>query len=944
MNGFLSEVANTLYRQYGAAVSELNLVFPSKRARLFFNKELQNMLQEPLWSPRYLSIDDMVEQLSPLARAHELRLLTMLYKVYSRYHTEDFDTFYYWGQMLLSDFDTVDKYMVDARMLYSNIADLRQLDALFVDPEGDDRRLILEFWRTFNASHAHSVEQSKFLEVWNTLFDIYSEFSADLRAVSLSYSGMQYRQVASTLRDATSIQSNIAEGVYCFVGFNALSTSEQVIFDYFKREAGAHFFWDYDRFYTRDSRHQAGLFLGKNIARYGEAMGIGAVAAVSSDNFARDKHIEAIGAPSDIMQCKVLYAKLEEIYHRQGYVDKETAVVLTDENLLIPVLHSIPEVVQRINITMGYPLSGTVPYVLVERLLELQLRRREEGFYYRDIIEILSHPYLRNARSEAWTAAVRGGNSVYVDPSLMQGWGDDIMGHIFTPVPVASEIGVYLLRVLEYCLGVGDDVIDDSYAERCEFITTIIDQIVRLDGAIAGCEVELTRSIYVSLLRRRLQGLKIPYLGEPLGGLQVMGILETRCLDFKNVIFMSVTDDNFPGSIGGDSYIPASLRQGFHLPTVADHEAVYAYYFYRAISRCSDLTLLYCSTADGLQSGEPSRYIYQLDFQSPHKVLYRSVTTSVTPRLATEINIEKSAMVTAELEVRRYSPSQINCFVECPLKFYFTYVERIKVDDELEVNVSKLEMGNLVHKALEILYTPILVTVDHQRSIRELFSEHISIGAAGSKSVSAGSVSRMDTAVDQAIVEILNQRVQQTPGQGEMIRNIARKYVRSVVEYDARYSAPFRIQGLEQQVQGTLAGVSIAGVIDRLDRMANGDLRVVDYKTGPYDSATYEDVESLFGLKSNKAVLQTMIYSMILAEQEKCAVAPAIYACAKMYDPAQYSPYLNGELSYVNDIADELNTHLQQTVHELKDTAVPFVQTTDMGRCSRCDYRIICKR
>lgn len=926
MNGFLAQVAKDIYHSHMAEPEGLRIVFPSKRARLFFDQQLSELLDAPVWQPEYMSIDDMVQELSGMALADELRLITLLHEVYTKYHNEPLDKFYQWGLMLLSDFDTIDKYMVRADELYTNISDIKELDQQFEQYDSDERELILGFWRTFSSFSDQSTEQQKFLGIWRSLAAVYKEFSDVLGDLGIAYSGMQYRALAERVASADRNAPPIDSHTYCFVGFNALSESERVILNYFKERGNAHFYWDYDNYYTfSPERHQAGRFIERNISALGGHSGI------DTDNFASPKQIRAVACPSDIMQCKVLYRELEDIFKRQGYIDKETAVVLTDESLLIPVLNSIPEFVGGVNITMGYPLFGTVPYTFTERLLELQNTANAEGFYHGAVVSLLRHPYLNGPQNMSLVELIHKGQYARVPAGFFaENPSTPLTDLVFRTSDTPVELGRHLIQVLESCYDL--TLQDQGAKERRHFLFMIIDTIQKIESSVEQSSAELSFSIYVSLLRQKLRAMKIPYTGEPLGGLQVMGILETRCLDFENIIYLSVTDDNFPSTIQGSSYIPMNLRQGFALPVVADHEAVYAYYFYRSIQRCKNLTMLYCSSSEGLRSGEQTRYIYQLDYQSPHKVLHSDIILKVSPMAESDFKIEKTEPMLEKLRSHHFSPSQLKTFLDCSMRFYLRNVATVRQADELpEQGLSKAQFGNLVHKTIEALYRPLMPEADHQGRIRAITPTQI------------------DHALSQALEEVAGQRHQNLGGAILLSCDVARAYVGYIIDYDANVSEPFRIEALEGPVVGIISGLKIGGFVDRVDRMASGDIRVVDYKTGRGDKTTLDDLASLLEPKGNRAALQTITYAHLLRQQFRCDVIPSLYICPKMYDHS-FSPYLSPNNEPQNrfrldgQTSQEFADIVSQIHDMIFDMSEPFSLTPDINQCQWCGYKRICGR
>ena len=638
MQSFLQEVAADLYRRYGEDVSSLHILFPTRRARHFFIDALSHLAERPMWQPRWLTIDDLMQEVSGLHSGERIRLIAELYKVYSACHDEPFDKFYFWGEMLLNDFDTIDKYRIDADALFRNIYELKELesDVSYLTPE--QLEVIRQFWANFTDGATLSEEKRRFLAVWRTLGDVYHGFRARLQRQGIAYGGMM--QCAAAERLLAGDFAFAERRRYVVAGFNALSACEKVLFRFLQHNAETDFYWDYDDYYLKNTDQEAGMFVRENHASFPP------VVELSHDNFRKEKELTVVSTPSNAVQCKyagrILDALRTGADGRKRPLDKETAVVLTDENLLLPLLHALPEKAGGINVTMGYPIKTTLAYAFLERLVELQAHRREgrEGtsFYHVDAAGILAHPYVARSAPQTIEQLRR---TMLADRRIRMTADElgqtPLLKTLFTPAAEWRELSDYLLRAVA---AVAREPYDgDDARQRVEFLAVISEQLIRLRNSLEACDIEITTSIYTSLLRRHLQTVRIPFEGEPLEGLQVMGILETRNLDFRNVVLLSMNDDNFPGNrVAQASFIPYNLRAAFDLPTPAHHEGVYAYYFYRLVQRAERVYMLYCAHADEKTTGEQSHYIYQLDFETGFRL--KRVEVGVDVNLAENPPIE----------------------------------------------------------------------------------------------------------------------------------------------------------------------------------------------------------------------------------------------------------------------------------------------------------------
>lgn len=677
---------------------------------------------------------------------------------------------------------------------------------------------------------------------------------------------------------------------------------------------------------------------------------------VSHDNMERPKELTAVAAVSNAVQCKHAAAILRELAAR-GPLDKRTAVVLTDENLLLPLLYALPPEIGKVNVTMGYPLRASLAYTFVERLVELQAHRRTKGagctFYHADAVGILAHPYVADSdarETRAMQDEIVRERRISVDAAWLG--RNDLLRMIFSPAAAWRELSDWLLRVVAAVARTPYE--GDDRRQRVEFLAVISEEISKLRNSLDECDIELTTEVYTSLLRRHLQTVRIPYEGEPLEGVQVMGILETRNLDFENVVLLSMNDDNFPGNhMAQASFVPYNLRAAYGLPTPEHHEGVYAYYFYRLVQRAERVYMLYCAHADEKTTGEQSHYIYQLDFETGFRLKRVEVGVDVNLAENPPIEVAKEGDVWEKLSrfvdpesPAMLSPTAFFRYVACPLRFYFYSVARLKADDDLTEEVDAPMFGTILHAAAQRLYERIAGEEHPGGTLRAL--------------VGSG-------AVERAVAAAINSEYQQNeaadvkeyPGNLMLVHGIVSKYLRhGVVAYDAAHDG-FRVEGLERPVEDSFPFVSagrelrvrFGGIADRIDRLDDGRLRVVDYKTGE-SQLEFAGVEALFNGEAKQRqsnVLQTLLYAMMLTHSEGCEAVPALYYVRRMNRP-DYSPELvdrstGGVGEGYSAYAVDFERLLGEKLAELFDPAVPFRATDDAEHtCRYCDYRQICRR
>ncbi|MDD3108393.1 MAG: PD-(D/E)XK nuclease family protein [Alistipes sp.] len=959
MQGFLAEVASQLYRRYGDAITDRQIVFPNRRAQLFFCEALCEQLHRPLWQPAFPSIGELMERIAGVRTSDRIKLITELYKVYSEFHTENFDSFYFWGEMLLSDFDQIDKYQIEADKLFANVLDLKELeqDLSYLTPEQVE--IILRFWRNFGIGENFSEEQRHFLKIGNSLSAIYRRYRERLTAQGLAYEGMVYRLAADRLKQLDTEAWCTPDDRFLFIGFNALSACEKELFSALQRSGQAEFFWDYDDYYVTPRDYEAGLFLRDNLRAYPPSD----LTPIGHDHFRKPKEIHVIPTPSDTLQCKYVHHFLQTLLDQGEHPDKETAIVLTDESLLLPVLYSIPAALPALNITMGYPLRQTTAYSFVERLIALQhharIRHSRTEFYHSDVTGLLNHPYIQEhqaSQAETLLQQIRQRQMIYIAQEAFPQEG--LLHEIFTPTDSWQSLCRYLTHALSEVIAHSADLEPSEQAQRREFFTIIVEHLTRIENALSDAGVEVSVSIFTSLLRRTLQTLRIPYEGEPLAGVQIMGILETRNLDFRNVVVLSMNDDSFPGSRTlSNSFIPYNLRYAYGLPTPQHHEGVYAYYFYRLLQRAERVHLVYCSRSDDKRTGEQSRYITQLEMESSHTLHRHPIQLGVNLSDSAPICIKKDDTILHQLHAflhggdRTLSPTAFYHYIECPLKFYFRSLAGLAPVEEVSEEIDMPLFGTILHRALELLYTPLIGRPHPQKHLQ---------GLIGSP------------AIEQAVRQAINENYLHTPegvdptygGNLILVKDVVCKYInRCVLPYDVAQTETFVVQGLEQRVECEVAfplgsetlSARFAGKSDRIDLLPHGTWRVVDYKSGsPHGNSNaatvaFHSLEELFGTEirtRSAAALQTLLYALMICESEHCEVQPTLYYVRNMQS-AHFSPLLhegNEPIVQFTPYRAAFLRHLQTTLSQLFDPQIPFTQCDDPATCTYCDFKEICRR
>ena len=962
MKPFLYQVATLFYQQYGAEIHRLAFVFPNRRAGLFFQKYLSEISEKPLFSPSILTINDLFMQLSGKHPADKIQMLFRLYELYKQRSgsSESFDEFIYWGEMLLNDFDDIDKYMVDARMLFRNVSDLKSLDDDFNYLSPEQVQAIRSFWSSFYPK-GDSPNQQHFLELWEILYDLYAGLRTSLAKDGCGYDGMIFREVVEQLEKEP--MSDFPFDRVVFVGLNALSVSEERLLLALQKKGVADFYWDYVGPWVTDPDNKASFFLGRNLRLFPSRMELPATEPVQAE-------IRVLGVPSAIGQAKQVYPILQALADEQQLTDESalrTAIVLPDEHLLVPVLNAIPEAIQHINVTMGYPLAGTPVAALMEYILTLQKNiryiDRVPVFYFRDVLPILNHQYVMAAAPEEVSQLVKdmtAGNRIYVHAVDLN--RHELLSILFTPVQNTEELSDYLIHVLEAlnaCLRNNrpnpddEEMISNSTQTTAdieqEFIFHYFATVNRMKEVMREAKIEMRLDTYFRLLKRMTDLITIPFEGEPLSGLQVMGVLETRALDFDRLIILSMNEGIFPLKKAANSFIPYNLRRGFGLPTYEHQDSVWAYHFYRLIRRAKQVTLLYDTRTTGLQTGEVSRFVHQLRYHYQYPLIDELVVYDVASSAVPPISVQKTAEVEKLLSdflfggPRALSASAINTYLDCPLKFYFSVLEQIQEEDEITETVERDVFGSILHKVMEDLYAPFkgkLVTADLLKLLRK------------DQPLLTGTIAR-------AFAELFFKSPVVRPLEGEnfLTGEMIRKYAEKILEQDARFT-PFHYIESEKKVRATITLsdrriVQLKGFIDRVDSL-DRVLRIVDYKTGS-GKLEFESVEGLFDKEAKdrpKAVMQVFLYAWMyqqLPEYTGMPIQPAIYYLRTLFqrsfDPVVEQKKGRGKADKVNsfqDFASDFEDKLRQCLDEIFDLDIPFTQTETGKACAYCSFRGLC--
>lgn len=959
MESFLKLVAADLYKHTEGNLAHTAVVFPNKRAGLFFNEYLAQESESPIWSPAYVSISELFRSLSPWEVGDPVKLVCELYKIFRRetQSTETLDDFYFWGEMLISDFDDADKNKVDTDKLFSNLQDLRNImdDYTFIDDEQEEA--IRQFFQNFSIERRTALKE-RFISLWDVLGNIYKGFRESLASQNIAYEGMMYRHVIEHLD-----VDKLPYEKYVFVGFNVLNKVEHTLFTQLKDAGKAVFYWDYDEFYMKENRqavtHEAGEFIRRNLRDFPSPL-----SGELFKNLSKPKEVHYIASSTENAQARYLP---QWIRNNLTTPEKETAVVLCNEALLQPVLHSLPAEVKHVNITMGFPLSQTPVYSFLIALLELHTHgfNFKSGRYtFQSVVTLLKHPYTRQltGQAELLEKELTRNNRFYPLPGELG--KDEFLTRLFTPLSGNLNLCIRLSETLQQVAGIyqantssteDTDAFNQLYRESLFKAYTTINRFRTL---IEEDELTVQSETFRRLLVKVLSATNIPFHGEPAIGMQVMGVLETRNLDFRHLVLLSVNEGQLPKSGGDSSFIPYNLRKAFGMTTIEHKIAVYAYYFYRLLQRAERITLMYNTSSDGLNRGEWSRFMLQFLIEWPHPITRQFLEAGQSPQGTSPITVEKTPDVMRRMQslfdVRanpkaKFSPSALNYYLDCPLKFYYRYVAGLSAPDEVSAEIDSATFGSIFHYAAEHIYKDLTThgKVINKEALETLLRNEVKLQ------------DYVDTAFKKLFFNVPQNEKPEYNGVQLINSAVIARYLKQLLQNDLRY-APFTFIASEMEVDEpidiqTPKGViksRIGGIIDRMDSK-DGTLRIVDYKTGG-DADTPPHVESLFipDKKRSNYVFQTFLYAAIMCrKQPTMKIAPALLyihrAATETYSPVIQMGEPRKPKEAVEDFSKyekEYRERLQGLLEEIFNPEKSFAQTEIIEKCTYCDFKALCKR
>jgi CRISPR/Cas system-associated exonuclease Cas4 (RecB family) len=932
---FLERIAKKFLEEYGNTLHELVFVFPNRRAGIYFNRYLQDNKKPgtAIWAPSVYSINDFMKTISDYTLSDPLELVFQLYNIYrerGHHFPRRFEEFYPWGKMIVADFDEIDRYLLDTDLLFQRLKAFKEVEDITRDEKAD----------IYN----------RYVGFWESLGTLYSEFNELLDKKGIAYEGKIDRSVAErVLNGKENPLPKLVWKKVVFCGFNALTRAEEVLVKFLLDKGQAEIYWDIDRYFTEDVNQEAGMFFNLNMKRLNikEPQWI-------ENRLAEEKQITIIGVQSRVSQAKVMGLKLRELL--KSVADPEhIAVVLPDETMLFPALNSLPEEVEKVNITIGFPLHQTPVYGLFSGVIEMQLfvldNEGAEGFYYKDVQQVLNHPYIKPLAPEEiseFLMQIKEENRVYITERDIRTLSEPLKD-FFRLRRDSHQLLQFFLDQLIFIRTFYEENEPNLFNIDYEYIYHFYTLLTRLKDSLEDSDLVLSIRTFRQLFSDVIKNSRIPFTGEPLEGVQIMGMLETQTLDFDNLFILSVNEDHLPPGKGQQSFIPYSVRRELKLPTYEDRDAITAYHFYRLLKRAKNATLIYTTEARRIEKSEKSRFIDQLliefaDRNPKVQVKHYIVNFPPANQPHKEISIKKSAEIMDMLYRKSYSASSLLIYLTCPLKFYFNYILGLEEEEDISESPDYKLIGSIIHETLMKMYQPF---------------------SGQKRPVTYGDLEYLRTRIVPLLKETYQEYVQNANieiGRNMIVFDVMRKYLERFINNE-KENCGFYVLMLEKKVKyiqfkldidGTEQTVKLEGTIDRLDRTEDDVLRIIDYKTGEVASLKFNIgkekpfIDLLSGQEAvkKKAAFQLFFYRYLLSRTRDYKHGDFRLGVYPFKKPDEGLKFIEIDKSDLIDdfLVEQFEEILKTIFRQIFDSETPFFQTEEEENCLFCEYKNICSR
>lgn len=949
MTPFLYQAANYIYDHYGDETERLCVILPNKRGALYLKQHLAKVYQKTIWLPVIMSAEELVAKLSGLEQADPIDLICDLYVAYTtvlKEKAEPFDAFSKWGNLMLQDFNEADRYLIDTKALYQNLKEIREI----------------ENW-SLSEGNLTPTQQDYCDFMWQ-MGSIYEEFSKILLHKKQAYQGLMYRKSVE-LYKVNNYTEKFSKLLIC--GFNALNKAETIIFSDWLKEKKADILWDTDEYYVNNPNYEAGLFLRENYKNPWLKN------KLPEGTHFKDlpKQIDIVAVPKQVGQAQAVVKQLHT-WLAEGKALSNIAIVLADESLLFPLLNQLPEEVQHVNVTMEYPIRLSPLYDLVDNLINLHLAGQKANsntsFYFRDVFKILQNAFFKKYFSSFHPVTalqeviqkIIDRNYVWITPAMLQ----ELFGADYPYIQKLFYSWQHSVNGIEAIAEIidtfnrsEDDALHLSSAEL-EYLHVFTKYFNRLQSLIHTQSFLHSLLTLRSLYKQIIGAATVPFIGEPLQGLQIMGVLETRTLDFENIMVLGVNEGVLPSGKSVNSFIPNDLKRYFGMPLYGHKDAIYAYHFYRLLQRASNVFISYNTEQSVLGTGEKSRFITQLQFElekyNPQNRMTEKMLSGedLKPSTRNEIAFSKTDLnlqpIIKKLSVNDVygglSPSALITYKDCALRFFFRYGAGIKETEDVEESAEANTQGSILHEALEQLYTPFIGRVLTEEDLKSCSN-------------------RIEETVNDVFRNYFSQKESQF-GKNFLQRKVLYEYVHKLLKSDLKLITELKQtngllsiidleKDLEASIMVTIDGketeVFVKGSADRIDRLGN-HTRIVDYKSSVKadDKFKFSGFEDLFTDSKYNKMLQLFIYAWLVVKNGLVRpeeLQPCIIPFRKFEEHPRFilnDDKAGGILMFTDELLHEFETHLKKEIESIVNRNRLFDQTEDLKQCEYCAYAGIC--
>ncbi|MEZ7498213.1 PD-(D/E)XK nuclease family protein [Flavobacterium sp. Arc3] len=911
---FLDKIAQVLIENYSDKLPNTIVVLPNKRAKIFLIEALKKQVEGNILSPEIISIEDFIQDIAGIRTVDPIELLFEFYDVYlsvtEKTNQQSFELFANWAKTLLQDFNEIDRYLLDPSYVLSYLKDIEDIKKWGIEVENKTQLL------------------ENYIDFWKLLPNYYQTLYAHLLKKGIGYQGLIYREAVGNLNQ---FSKSITDKKYLFAGFNALNASEEKIIQHLIASDKAKIYWDADQTFLNDPYHDAGLFVRRFKKGWKEYKSDPFEWIV--DDFSQTKNIQVIGTPKTIGQAKIAGGIIVNIIKENPNttLDK-VAVVLGEENLLVPLLYSLPSTVGALNITMGYPSKNNPAQILIAKLFKMHtnaLARNAKNYviYYKDVLDILTHPLVEPyAQTGPLVNLINKNNYTFITHHKLMELNanpTDLFLLLFQKWENGSI--VVLETVSKLLLTIKNNLSNDSEEEKITkaFVFSIFKVINKLINYYSQHQhIDKIETLY-AIYKQVIDLAAVSFEGEPLNGLQIMGVLESRVLDFDTVIVTSMNEGKFPAGKSQNSFIPYDVKRELGLPTFKEKDAIYTYHFYHLLQRAKNIYLLYNTESDGLDAGEKSRFITQLEVEKqPKHTLTHEIYNAVLPETAyTPMVIEKSESVMSrlkEIAEKGFSPSALTSYIRNPIQFYFQKILRIREVEEVEENIALNTLGTIIHETLKSLYDPFVGRFISESDIQNCFKQ-----------------------IDDEVLKqfkVVYKEGEIKKGRNLLAFEVAKRNVSNFLKVELesiKEGDAIKIIALEQTFERVLNHptlpfpVLIKGNVDRIEER-NGTIRIIDYKTGKVEKAsvTLKTWKGLIEEIKNDKIIQVLAYAFMYEENAKSKPIEAGIISFKNLKSG-FLPFNFKEEKEANMIINEevMTNYLEQIVlllNEILDVSVPF--------------------